>query len=339
MQDPSDPRFDPGGPPGADRAARPSISAVVPMHDESDNADRFLASLAATLAGLTDRFEIVAVNDGSVDGTRAAILGAARACRVHYVELSRNFGKEAAVSAGLEAARGDVILVIDADFQHPVEAIPEMLARWREGYDVVFGVRGNRRCEPWVKRRGAAVFYRLVAGTGGDRIVPDASDFRLMDRKVVDALVRLPERSRFMKGLFAWVGFRSTPLTYDAPPRAAGRSSFGYRRLTALAVTGITAFTYLPLRAISLFGVLVSAGALVYGAWVIVETLVSNTAPRGYPTVVVSIMFFAGVQLLSMGVIGEYLARVFEEVKRRPLFIVSDRVDFSPLVPRAGRGT
>jgi glycosyltransferase involved in cell wall biosynthesis len=315
------------------------MSAVVPMHDEADNAGRFLASLATTLRGLTDRFEIVAVNDGSLDRTREVTLGAARACGVHYVELSRNFGKEAAVSAGLQAARGDVVLVIDADFQHPVEAIPTMLARWRDGYDVVFGVRSSRDGEPWVKRRGAAAFYRVVAGPGGDRIVPDSSDFRLMDRKVVDALLRLPERSRFMKGLFAWVGFRSTPLPYDAPPRAGGHSSFGYRRLTALAVTGITAFTYLPLRAISLFGILVSVGALVYGAWVIVETLVYHAAPSGYPTIVVSIMFFAGVQLLSMGVIGEYLARVFEEVKRRPLFIVSDQVDFSPLEPREGSGT
>lgn len=339
MQRPRDIRSDPAPTAPAARPARPSLSAVVPMHDEAENAERFLGALAAMLGFLTDRFEIVVVNDGSRDRTREVILGASRPCRVHYLELSRNFGKEAAVSAGLQAARGDVVLVIDADFQHPIQAIPTMLARWREGYDAVFGVRSNRDGEPWVKCRGVSIFYWLLGGAKGARIVPHASDFRLMDRKVVDALLRLPERSRFMKGLFAWVGFRSAPVRYDVPPRTAGHSSFGYRRLTALALAGITAFSYLPLRAISLFGILVSAGALAYGAWVVVETLVHGTAPPGYPTIVVSIMFFAGVQLLSMGIIGEYVARVFEEVKQRPLFIVSDEVDLSPLPPRASAGS
>jgi glycosyltransferase involved in cell wall biosynthesis len=324
--------------PGA-RAHVPSLSAVVPMHDEAENAGRFLPALRDALAALTDRFEIVVVNDGSRDATRQAVLAAAPACRVRYLELSRNFGKEAAISAGLVAARGEVVVLLDGDFQHPLSDLPGMLARWREGYDMVYGVRSGRDDERWSKRLGAAMFYGILSRGSSVEIPPGAGDFRLMDRKVVDALVRLPERSRFMKGLYGWVGFRSTAFTYDVQPRAAGRSSFVLHRLVGLAVAGITAFSYLPLRLIGAVGVVISLVALGYGGWVLAETLVLGADVPGYPTIVVSIMFFSGVQLLSLGVLGEYLARVYEEVKRRPNYLVAEDQDFSALPPpgRASR--
>jgi len=209
-----------------------------------------------------------------------------------------------------------------------------MLDRWYAGVDVVFGVRRDRNGETLVKRSGAGLLGWILALGANVRIPRGAGDFRLMDRRVVDALLRLPERSRYMKGLFAWVGFKAEPLDFDVVPRAGGTSSFGFMRLLALAATGITAFTYLPLRAIGAFGVLVSLGALGYGAYVFVETLVLGNPVPGYPTVVVSVMFFSGVQLLSLGVLGEYLGRVYEEVKRRPLYVVADVADFSGLRPR-----
>jgi polyisoprenyl-phosphate glycosyltransferase len=322
------------------RAARgratPSISAVVPMFNEEANAAPFLSALREALAALTDSFEIVVVNDGSRDGTRETVLAVARACHLQYLELSRNFGKEAALTAGLGAARGDVVFLVDADFQHPLQALSGMLDRWREGYDMVYGVRVSRRGETAVKRAGTALFYWLLRRGSLVEIPPGAGDFRLLDRKVVAALLRLPERSRFMKGLYAWVGFRSTPFPYEVQPRAAGKTSFGLHRLVALAFAGLTSFSYLPLRAISALGMLVSLVALGYGGWVVVETLLVGVAPPGYPTLVVSIMFFSGAQLLSLGVVGEYLARVFEEVKQRPAFVVSDAADFSDLPLRHG---
>jgi glycosyltransferase involved in cell wall biosynthesis len=329
--------------PAPPRAARgrsaPSISAVVPMLDEEGNAAPFLSALRDALAVLTDSFEIVVVNDGSRDGTREAVLGVARECRLQYLELSRNFGKEAALTAGLGAARGDVVFLLDSDFQHPFSALAGMLDRWRDGFDMVYGVRASRRGETAVKRAGTAMFYWLLRRGSLVEIPPGAGDFRLLDRKVVAALLRLPERSRFMKGLYAWVGFRSTPFAYEVQPRAAGKTSFGLHRLITLALAGLTSFSYLPLRAISALGMLVSILALGYGGWVVLETFLFGVPVPGYPTIVVSIMFFSGAQLLSLGVVGEYLARVFEEVKQRPGFVVADAADFSELPLRRASGS
>lgn len=319
-----------------ERSSPPSISAVVPMLDEEANAAPFLRAVRDALVALTDAFEIVVVNDGSRDGTRDAVLGVARECRVQYLELSRNFGKEAALTAGLGAARGDVVFLLDADFQHPLSALGGMLDRWREGWDMVYGVRVSRRGEGAAKRAGAALFYWLLKRGTAVEIPPGAGDFRLLDRQVVAALLRLPERSRFMKGLYAWVGFRSTPFRYDVQPRAAGKTAFGVHRLVGLAFAGLTAFSYLPLRAISVLGILVSLVALGYGGWVVLETFLFGVSVPGYPTLVVSLMFFSGAQLLSLGVVGEYLARVFEEVKQRPAFVVYDAADFSELPLRHG---
>jgi glycosyltransferase involved in cell wall biosynthesis len=303
---------------------RPSISAVVPMLDEGQNAAVFLRGLREQLAALSDDFEIVVVNDGSRDDTRERVLDVAEACSVHYVEFSRNFGKEAALSAGLGAARGDVVAILDADGQHPPELLGAMLERWRQGVDMVYAVRAHRRDESWLKRFGAAAFYAAMARAAQVDIPPDAGDFRLMDRRVVDALKRLPERARFMKGLYAC-------------PRASGQSTFSLGRLFSLAADGLTSFSTWPLRAVAVLGATVSFVALGYGGWVIVEEWLHGIPVPGYPTIVVSIMFFSGVQLLSLGIIGAYLGRVFEEVKRRPNFVVSDSVDRSRLAQRPGQ--
>ena len=320
----------------ARRRERPSISAVVPMYNEAAAAAGFLRELGDGLRALTDRFELVVVNDGSRDATREAVLGLPPDCGVLYLELSRNFGKEAALSAGLEAARGEVVVLIDADGQHPVATIATMLERWREGWDMAYGLRRSRADEGVSKRVGASLFYRLIEAGSHVEIPAGAGDFRLMDRKVVEALKRLPERSRFMKGLYAWVGFRSVAVPFDVQPRLAGTSRFNAFALARLALTGVTAFTTLPLRAVSVLGLLVSAAAGSYGLWVVVQELVFDIAVPGYPTIVASILFFAGVQLLSMGIVGEYLGRVFDEVKRRPVFLVAESVDRSPLAPAQG---
>ncbi len=315
----------------AGRPAAPTISAVVPMFNEAASAAAFLEALRTRLAALTPRYEIVVVNDGSQDATREEVLRMAPSCGVHYLELSRNFGKEAALGAGLEVARGEVVVLIDADGQHPVDLIPFMLARWREGVDMVYGVRAHRRDESWLKRLGTSAFYRFLALGSGVEIPAGAGDFRLMDRKVADAMRRLPERTRFLKGLYAWVGFRSEAVAFEAAPRLGGESKYGVTRLGGLALAGITAFTHLPLRAAGFVGALISLGALAYGAWVVFDELVYDIPIPGYPTLVVSIMFFAGVQLLSLGIIGEYLGRVFEEVKQRPLYLVGEEHNHSPL--------
>jgi glycosyltransferase involved in cell wall biosynthesis len=307
------------------------------MFNEGRNAASFLGVLRDQLAALSEAFEIVVVNDGSTDDTRERVLEVAGECAVHYVELSRNFGKENALSAGLDAARGDVVVLLDGDGQHPPALLPEMLAHWRSGADMVYAVRAHRRDESWLKRTGTATFYAGMAWAAHVEIPPDAGDFRLLDRRVVDALRRLPERARFMKGLYAWVGFRSVPIEYEPGPRAAGRSSFGFGNLLRLALAGLTSFSTLPLRAVSVVGALVSIVALGYGAWVIVEEMVYGTKVPGYPTIVVSIMFFSGVQLLSLGIIGEYLGRVFEEAKRRPNFLVAEELDHGRLPPREER--
>jgi polyisoprenyl-phosphate glycosyltransferase len=324
----------------ARRPADPLVSLIVPVFNEEESIDLYLDTVPPLMERDGFRFEIVFVNDGSHDNTLAHLLDrAVLDRRLRIVNLSRNFGKEAALTAGLEAARGDVVIAMDGDFQHPLEALPDMLARWREGYDMIYGVRSSRRDETWTKRAGAALFYGILSHGGDVQIQPGAGDFRLMDRKVVDALLRLPERSRFLKGLYGWVGFRTLPFVYDVQPRAAGRSSFALPRLIGLGVAGVTAFTYTPLRAIGAMGVLISALAILYGGYVVVETLVLGAKVPGYPTLVTSIMLFSGVQLLSLGVLGEYLARVYEEVKHRPTYLVGDEVDFSevPASPRRER--
>jgi len=267
------------------------------------------------------------VDDGSSDDTEVVIDEWALLCpNFRALQLSRNFGKEAALTAGLEAVEGDVVVQLDADLQHPPELIDAMLARWRAGADVVYAERTDRREERPLKRLGVRLFQRLLAGTDRFHVPANAGDFRLMDRKVVDALLQLPERNRFMKGLYAWVGFRAEGLPYTPGERAAGQTRFGLLRLVRFSIDGITGFTTWPLRLVSLVGIALAALAFLYGGYLTASYLVYGHTVPGWTTVVVLLLLFAGIQLVSIGVLGEYVARIFEEVKRRPLYLVRRRV-------------
>jgi glycosyltransferase involved in cell wall biosynthesis len=306
------------------RPAAPSISCIVPAYNEAANLPALLRGLLPRLAELTPRFEVIVVDDGSRDGTRQALEPWLAEPGVRYLGLSRNFGKEAALSAGLEHARGDIVILIDADGQHPLDLLPRMLEGWRAGADTVCAVRESRIDESWAKRIGTRLFYAIVNAGSPLPIPEDAGDFRLMDRRVVDALVALPERNRFLKGLYAWVGYRTEFVRYMPAPRAEGRSSFSPGRLIGFAVTGLTAFSTLPLRLWSGLGAFVALCAMGYGCWIVIDHLINGNPVPGWPTVVVSLMFFSGVQLLSIGILGEYIGRIFTEVKRRPLYLLRD---------------
>ncbi len=312
----------------------PSISCVVPAYNEAGNLPRLLETLTALLRARPAPWEVIVVDDGSRDDTAAAMRPWAAQPGVRYLRLSRNFGKESALSAGLERARGDVVVLMDADLQHPPALILVMLERWAAGVDMVVAVRESRAEEPWLKRFGTRWFYRIVNAGSHVPIPPDAGDFRLLDRRVVDALVALPERNRFLKGLYAWVGFRTAALPYQPAPRAEGRSSFSFGRLATLALTGVTSFSNLPLRLWSGVGAVVALGALLYGLWVIVEHFIDGHPVPGYATLVTSMMFFSGVQLLSIGILGEYVGRIFDEVKQRPLYLVGEEAGESLISPR-----
>lgn len=307
----------------------PVLSLVVPMFNEAGNLDGLFDRLAQVLGGLDVSYEIVCVDDGSRDDTVARVVDHhGRDPRIKLVELSRNFGKELALTAGLKHARGRCVVMIDADLQHPPEMIGEMLGKWREGYEMVIAVRRGRDDESAFKRSAAKVFYELFGRVSEVQLPRGAGDFRLLDRKVVDVLNAMPEHTRFMKGLYAWVGFRQVTIPYDVAPRAAGQTKFNAFRLWRLAIDGITSFTSVPLKVWTFVGMLVAAFALLYGLLFIVKTLILGIDVPGYPSLIVAITFFSGVQLISLGVIGEYLGRVFSEVKQRPLFVVRQAVGF-----------
>lgn len=304
-------------------SGRPVLSLVVPMFNESDNIDPLFARLVPVLDGFGVSWEVVCVDDGSRDDTVAKVVAQHHQDpRIKLVELSRNFGKEKALSAGLHHTSGQAVAMIDADLQHPPELVGRMLELWREGYEMVIAVRSGREKESAVKRMSAALFYDLFARVSEVRLPQGAGDFRLLDRKVVDVLNAMPEHTRFMKGLYAWVGFRQISIPYDVAERVAGQTKFNLFRLYRLAIDGITAFTSVPLKVWTFIGMLVAAFALLYGLLFIVKTLILGIDVPGYPSLIVAVMFLSGVQLISLGVIGEYLGRVFSEVKNRPLYVV-----------------
>lgn len=306
------------------RDPRASLDVVLPAFNEAGNLPALFAQLRATLPPLTPHWRLLLIDDGSTDDTGAVALAARDAgLPLRYVRLSRNFGKEAALTAGLALADADRVLLMDADGQHAPELIVPMHQAWLRGADMACAVRADRREEGPLKRWGTRLFYRLVNAATRLPIPPDAGDFRLLDRRVVRALNALPERNRFMKGLYAWVGYRTEFLPYTPRPRASGRSHFSLGRLLHLAFNGVTAFTNLPLRISSLLGAGVACGALAYGSFLIVEHLLYGHPIPGWPTVVVGLMFFSGVQLLSIGLLGEYVGRIFDEVKQRPLYLVA----------------
>lgn len=317
----------------ARRAASPSISCVVPCYNEASNLPLLLGELTSTLNGLFSRWEVIVVDDGSRDLTIATLRPWLRQPGVRCLALSRNFGKEAALSAGLEHALGDVVLMIDADGQHPLSMLPALLQRWSEGADMVCALRQNRADESWAKRLGTALFYGVVNAGSPVPLPPDAGDFRLMHRRVVDALLALPERNRFMKGLYAWIGFRTDYVAYTPAARSRGRSRFSPLRLLALAITGLTAFSTLPLRIWSGFGALVALSAIGYGTWIVADYWFNGNPVAGWPTVVAGLMFFSGLQFLSIGILGEYLGRVYQEVKQRPLYVLREQMGTGLIEP------
>lgn len=298
----------------------------MPAFNEARNLGLVAPQVLAMLSTLSSQVELIVVDDGSRDDTMRVMQGL---CADHpglvYLQLSRNFGKEPALTAGLDATRGDVVVLMDADGQHPVTLLPDMLEKWRQGADVVYAVRKTRHDQSGLQASLTGLFYTLVNWGNRVKIPPHAGDFRLMDRKVVEALKSLPERNRFMKGLYAWVGFNSTAIDYEPLPRAEGVTSFGLRGSLALALTGIVAFSTAPLRLLTLLGLVLSTIALGYGAWVVLEHFFWGTDVPGYATIVVGMMFFSGIQLLSIGVLAEYVGRIYEEVKQRPAYLISQR--------------
>lgn len=310
-------------PRSAQDGQRCTLSVVVPVYSEEAVLPEFHRRLAAVLDGLPADAEIVYVNDGSRDGTMA-LLAALHAAdpRVAVVDLSRNFGKEVAMSAGLDHAGGDAVIVIDADLQDPPELIPDMVRAWQEGHDVVLMRRTSRAQESWLKKATAHAFYRAIGRMGAIDIPENVGDFRLLSRRAVAALRRFPERSRFMKGLFAWIGFPSREIDYDRDGRFAGKTKWNYWRLWNFALEGITSFSVVPLKVASYVGFATALVAFADGAFVIGKTLLYGDPVRGYPTLVVLVLFLGGLQLMALGIIGEYLARMFIEVKQRPLYLV-----------------
>jgi glycosyltransferase involved in cell wall biosynthesis len=312
------------------------LSIVVPMLDEIAVIDRFFERLVPVLEAVTPHWEILCIDDGSTDGTFARLEELRETePRIRAIGLSRNFGKENALSAGLDFAAGLAVIPMDADLQDPPELVPQMVAKWREGYDVVLARRTSREGEGVAKRATAHLFYRLIGRLSHVEIPENVGDFRLMDRRVVEALANLPERSRFMKGIFAWLGFRTAGIDYARAPRAGGNVKQNWARLFALAVDGIVSFTAAPLKVWSYIGFLAALLAVAYGTFIILRTMIYGVDVPGYASMLVVVLFMNGLVLIGLGVMGEYLARIFVEVKRRPVYIIAAHAGVDAL---AGHG-
>ena len=301
----------------------PELSVVVPVYNEQEGLPELHRRLTAVMQSLQRPWEIVYVDDGSSDRSAERLLEIRMSdARVALVNLSRNFGKEIAVTAGLDFVRGQAAVVIDADLQDPPEIIALLVDRWRRGYDMVYATRRERKGETWLKRTTAALFYRVIGNLGETQIPENTGDFRLISRRCIDALKRCRERRRFMKGLFAWVGFKSTSVVYDRDPRFAGTTKWNYWRLWNFAIEGITSFTTAPLKVATYFGLLTAIGALSYAAFVVGRTILVGREVPGYASLMVAILLLSGVQLIALGVIGEYVSRIFVESKGRPLYLI-----------------
>ncbi|HSH81500.1 MAG TPA: glycosyltransferase family 2 protein [Herpetosiphonaceae bacterium] len=304
------------------RVAQPEISAVLPVHDEEENLPELYPRLTAVLEGTGLPYEIVFVDDGSRDGSLEYLHRiAAQDRRVVVVELARNFGHQAAITAGLDHARGNGVVVMDADLQDPPEVLPQFIAKWQEGHDVVFAIREGRKEGP-LKRAAYMTFYRLLRRVANIQIPINAGDFCIMDRRVVDLLAEMPERNRFIRGIRSWVGLNQVGLAYERHARHAGQPKYTFRRLVYLALDGLVSFSYIPLRLITMLGFGVSLFSIMMAIFYLAKKLLVGLSPPGFATLIVSIFFLAGIQLITMGVMGEYVGRIFEEVKRRPLYVV-----------------
>ncbi|QBF81509.1 glycosyltransferase [Shewanella maritima] len=301
-----------------------TLSIVIPMYNEVEGIDVLFERLNTLISDMDDLCEVVFVDDGSHDGTWQYLLQKhSLHFETQYIRLSRNFGKEAAMTAGLESVRGEAVILLDADLQDPPELIPEMLAKWREGFDVVNMKRRKRHGETWFKRFSAACFYKLMNWLSDTPVHENVGDFRLLSRQVVDHINAMPERNRFMKGILSWPGFAQATIEFDRHSRQCGDTKWNYGSLIGLAMDGITSFSFKPLRLATYSGVTIGVFAFVYGLWIMTKTLVFGEAVAGYASIMVTQLFLAGVQLLAIGLIGEYVGRVFVEVKQRPIFIVA----------------
>ena len=310
-------------------SSRPDLSFIVPMYNEEDVVPVFFDRIFEVIGKLELSVEIVCVNDGSTDATVSLLREyRSRDSRVKYIDFSRNFGKEIALTAGLDHASGKAVIILDADLQDPPELIFAFVEKWREGYEVVYGARRSRDADSWLKKATASAFYRLMDRIAGVGIPSDAGDFRLMDRRVVDALSGVRERNRFMKGLFAWVGYKHIGIPYDRPERAAGGTKFGFWRLWNFALDGITGFSTLPLRFAGYLGLLVATLSILYGAYLLVWTLAFGRDVPGYASLMVSVLILGGLQLMFLGVIGEYIGRIYEETKQRPIYLIQHSAGF-----------
>jgi glycosyltransferase involved in cell wall biosynthesis len=305
------------------------ISCVVPVYNEAGLIAEFISALDKTLKELAYAYEIVIVDDGSRDNTMSIIHQLRIQYPIRYIRFSRNFGKEKALSAGLDHAQGDAVILLDGDFQHPLELLSEFIAQWEQGNEMVYAVRQNRADESWLKRNCAKVFYQFTSKINRINIPANAGDFRLLDRKIVNALQKLPEHNRFMKGLYSWVGFKQAAVPFEVQPRKSGHSQWNFYSLLDLAITGITSFSAFPLRLIALGGMGVASLAILYAIWIVLSTAIFGIQTPGWATIVTAISFFGGLQLFAIGVVGEYIGRIFDEVKHRPLYIIDEESSFN----------
>jgi len=318
----------------AQSATQTELSIVIPMLNEAENISDLLDRVLSVLETCCTSYEVICINDGSEDETMTYLLRYRdRNTNVKILDLSRNFGKELALTAGIDYAGGRAIIPIDADLQDPPELIAALVKKWREGYDIVYAVRRSRQGESWLKRLTANWFYRVISRISPVSIPRNTGDFRLIDRRAVDALKQMPERTRFMKGLFAWVGYRQTSLYYDRAQRHQGHTKWNYWKLWNFALDGITSFSSVPLKIWSYIGFLISLLAFLYAILLILRTLILGVDVPGYASLMVVSLFLGGVQLITLGILGEYISRIYEEVKRRPLYFVRSAYGFSQ-VPR-----
>ncbi len=317
-----------GEPAAARGTGRWTLSVIVPVFNEERGVAPLLARLVPALEGTGAEFEVVFVDDGSIDGTLAELRAAhARDPRIKAISLSRNFGKEIAVTAGLRCANGEAIVLMDGDLQHPPEVIPEFIAGWRAGHDLVYGARRDRKTDSRLRRMFSVMFYRLFGFLSGTKLHENAGDFRLFSRRALDAFNKLGERARFNKGLYAWIGYSVLAVPFEVDERKDGTGSkWSLRRLARFAIDGLASFSTLPLRVWSVLGLAVSLFAFCFVVYFLIKTLVFGVDTAGFPTLIISIMFFAGIQLISLGVIGEYLGRIYDEVKLRPLYLIAEEI-------------
>ena len=314
--------------PGSQMNDEPEISIIIPVFNESENLEPLVARLVPVLEQAASSFELLFVDDGSSDDTLEALRRLhERDRRFRAVSFSRNFGKEIAIAAGLDHAHGRAVVIMDADLQHPPEMIARFIELWREGYKNVYGVRVDRTKDSPLRRMLTRRFYQIFQNFGETGLPEGAGDYRLLDRQAVEALKAMPERARFSKGLFAWIGFKSIGVPFDVAERHSGTSKFSYRKLTRFALDGLMSFSTLPLKVWTYVGTLISISAMVAAVYFILQTVTVGADVPGYASLIVSIMFFAGIQLMSLGIIGEYIGRIFAEVKRRPLYLIAERLE------------